>query len=150
MNEVRTVGRPKGSVHKVPHTVRIAKILTRFGVTCPVEKIKSEIARLNKICKPENQIALDNALNVKIAQVRSKMLAEQTGVQRVSRGRMTLVEKELANTKLELARLRKELKAAQAVQAEVDAVVAAAAEPLPSEVAETPAPVAETVAEVAA
>ena len=127
----RSVGRPVGSVHKVPHSVRIGKILARFGVTVPAAKIKSEIARLNKISKPENVIALDKALDVKIAQVRSKMLKAQTGVARETVGRMTKVEKELVATKLELAKLQ----------------VAPVAE-APAEVAEVPA--AEVPAEVAA
>ena len=103
---VRSVGRPVGSSHKVPHSVRIAKILVRFGVTAPAAKVKAEITRTNGACKPENRIALDKALDVKIAQVRSKMLKEQTGVARVSVGRMTIVEKELVATKLELAKLQ--------------------------------------------
>ena len=107
--ENRTVGRPKGSVHAVSHNERISKILDRFGVNVKVSKVKAEIARLNKICKVENQIAMDKALDVKIARVRAKMLKEQIGVSRATVGRMTLLERELVASKLELLKVKAEV-----------------------------------------
>ena len=116
MAKLRTVGRPVGGVHKISHVTRITKILNRFGVIAPVAKIKAEIVRMNKKNKPENQIPVDKALNVKIAQVRSKMLFSQIGVAcRAKRGRMTNEEREVVAVRLELAKLQSAKKAEEAV-----------------------------------
>ena len=96
----RTVGRPKGSVSLVSHNARITKILNRFGANVHTSKVKAEITRLNKICKPENNIAINNSLDVKIAHARAKLLKEQIGMSKNTVGRISRLEWEMINDKL--------------------------------------------------
>ena len=126
--KVRGVGRPVGSSHTVSHAARIRKILARFGVDASPAKVKSEIARLNKICKPENRIPMDKALNVKIAQCKSGLVAAATGFKRATRGRRTNVEKQLVTAKLELAKLQVAPAEVVVEVAPVEVVVEAVAE----------------------
>lgn len=101
MSAKRSVGRPKGKARKVSDAQRIRKVLAQYGVTFPTAKVKSVLAGRNKRSKPENQIALDGkAIDVKIAQVRSAMVKEQTGVERQGRGRYTTTERELIEARL--------------------------------------------------
>lgn len=106
----RTVGRPKGSVYAVSHNARIFNILDCFGVNTKVTKVKEEIEILNNSGAFENKIAMDKALDVKIARVRAKMLKEQIGVSRATVGRMTLLELELVDSKLELIKMKSKKK----------------------------------------
>ena len=108
--ENRTVGRPKGSVYAVSYNSRIFNILDCFGVNTKVTKVKEEIEILNNSGAFENKIAIDKALDVKIARVRAKMLKEQIGVSRATVGRMTLLELELVDSKLELIKMKSKKK----------------------------------------
>jgi len=94
-----TVGRPKGTAKKTSDAERIRKVLNQYGVTFPTAKVKRVLRGRNKVSV--QPICLEgNAINVKIAQVRSKMVKDQTGVERQDRGRYTTTERELIEARL--------------------------------------------------
>ena len=88
---MKRVGRPKGKARKVSDAQRIRKVLNQYGVTYPTSKVKSRLSQRNNLCKTSERVCLDGkAIDVKIAQVRSAMVKEQTGVERQGRGRLEL------------------------------------------------------------
>lgn len=100
MSETAAVGRPKGKAKKTSDATRIRKVLNQYGVTFPTKKVKRVLAGRNRVsAQPINLEG--NAINVKIAQVRSTMVKEQTGVERQDRGRYTTTEMELIEARLE-------------------------------------------------
>jgi len=102
MSAKRSVGRPKGKARKVSDAERIRKVLNQYGVLFPTAKVKNVLAGRNKRSKPENRITLDGkAIDVKIAQVRSTLVKEQTGVERKGRGRFTETETQLIEARLD-------------------------------------------------
>lgn len=99
---VRPVGRPKGKVKETSDAQRIRTILERFGVTLETVKVKAKLAKANAKLTGKNKVKFNKALDVKIAQVRSKLRAEATGVKRKTRGRLTNAEKALVEARLEV------------------------------------------------
>jgi hypothetical protein len=113
MTEKQTVGRPKGKSRKTSDAQRIRAILNQYGLTYPTSKVKAVLSSRNKIAKPENRVNVEAvAIDVKIAQVRSKLIQEVTGIVRTQPGRRTNVEMELVVTKLALAKEKEKEKAA--------------------------------------
>lgn len=94
MAKVKRVGRPNGKSKKTSDAERIRKVLLRFGVLCPVKKVKSILKGYNAIANFRNRVKFNTALDVKIAQVRSELIEELTGLKRENRGRMTTEERE--------------------------------------------------------
>lgn len=100
---MKRVGRPNGPAKKVSDAQRIRRVLNQFGVLYPTAKVRSVLAGRNKRMRPENQIDTESkAFGVKVAQVRSTMVAEQTGVEKQGRGRYTTTERDLIEARLEL------------------------------------------------
>jgi ribosomal protein L24 len=83
------VGRPKGKARKVTDAQRIRNVLLAEGLTTPTAKVKTVLKRNLRKTKEGAARLEDKAMDVKIAQVRSKLIAEQTGIVREGRGRRT-------------------------------------------------------------
>jgi riboflavin biosynthesis pyrimidine reductase len=98
---VNKVGRPKGKVRKVSDAQRIRNVLDANGIATPSKKVKSLLCRCGGDLA--RRFRNDKALDVKIAQVRSKMIAEKTGVARKGPGRRT--KEETALLQLALAKV---------------------------------------------
>jgi len=105
MAKVKRVGRPNGKAKTTSDAERIRKVLLQFGVLCPTKKIKGVLKGRNAIMKPQNRIKFNTALDVKIAQVRSDLIEELTGMKRENRGRMTTEEREAVESALATKKL---------------------------------------------
>jgi len=100
MAKAKRVGRPNGKAKVTSDAARIRKVLLRFGVLVPTAKVKGVLKGQNAIAKPRNRVKFNTALDVKIAQVRSGLIEELTGLKRESRGRMTTEEREAVESAL--------------------------------------------------
>jgi hypothetical protein len=102
MAKAKKVGRPKGKAKRTPDTVRIRKVLDQYGVTYPTPKVVAVLKGRNAVCKPADRVKINGALGVKIAQVRSRLIEQKTGLKRKTRGRRTL--RQLRNVETRLAK----------------------------------------------
>ncbi len=132
--KVAKVGRPKGVVHKVSDMQRIRNVLEQFGVTQTTEEVRKNLCRKGGALA--TRFRNDKALSVKVAQAKRKLIGDATGVVRATKGRMTKVERELVDAKLEIQALQAQIAALQtpaveAPEAVPEAVPAVEASPAP-------------------
>ena len=83
----KSVGRPAGSAKKNSDAQRIRNVLANNGVQYPTTLVKKALRRFRV-----EKVEFNKALDVKIAQVRSKMIKEQTGIERDDVGRRTIAQ----------------------------------------------------------